>query len=505
LTVTSTADAPDAHPGDGVCATSGGQCTLRAATQEADAQAAGSSISIIVPAGTYTLTLGTLPLTANRITLNGALSSTTTINGNNNGTVLAISPMVQASISGVTITGGRTPSTGGGIANSGGSLTLTNSTVRGNSATNGPGGGILNTGTLTLTNSTLGHNGALQGGGIANNGGALTVINSRIISNTASGTIGSDTSGGGISNFGGTVNVTNSTLSGNSAGNTSGGGIVTSNGTVNVTNSILRANSAAGGAAIFNVGGTLNLTNSTLISNTTPVGGIAGGIYNNNGTTTLTNSTLTGNAAGTGGGIYNNNGPMTLRNSTLSSNTTFSGGSGGGIYNYNSNGILTLTSSTLVSNTASSEGGGILNQGGRLAVIYSTLSRNAADGQGGGLSNLPLYGGTVALTGTILSTNVPGGNCRGPITEGVGFNLDSADSCHFSVTTDLTGTLPHLGLLRNNGGPTLTMALQAGSPAIDHGGNAANGCPSTDQRGFPRPDVAEGVCDMGAYESQGVG
>jgi CSLREA domain-containing protein len=136
FTVTSTADA-DAHPGDGVCATSVGKCTLRAAIQEANAQPGGTSIGIVVPAGTYTLTLSTLQLTANRITLSGALSSTT-INGNNNGSVLAISPMVRASISGVTLTGGSTSSNGGGIANSG-TLTLTNSTLSQNEGFDGAG------------------------------------------------------------------------------------------------------------------------------------------------------------------------------------------------------------------------------------------------------------------------------------------------------------------------------------------------------------------------------
>jgi len=65
---------------------------------------------------------------------------------------------------------------------------------------------------------------------------------------------------------------------------------------------------------------------------------------------------------------------------------------------------------------------------------------------------------------------------------------------------------PLLGALAGNGGPTQTQALQTGSPAIDHGGTATVGCPSTDQRGMARPDEAgdNGNCDMGAYESRGV-
>lgn len=61
---------------------------------------------------------------------------------------------------------------------------------------------------------------------------------------------------------------------------------------------------------------------------------------------------------------------------------------------------------------------------------------------------------------------------------------------------DRAGTNPLLGPLAGNGGPTQTMALQAGSPAIDGGDGA--GCPATDQRGVPRPGGA--ACDVGAFE-----
>ena len=66
---------------------------------------------------------------------------------------------------------------------------------------------------------------------------------------------------------------------------------------------------------------------------------------------------------------------------------------------------------------------------------------------------------------------------------------------------------PLLATLGANGGPTHTQALQVGSPAIDHGGTAADGCPVSDQRGRARPDEAgdQGACDMGAYESHGIG
>ena len=134
--------------------------------------------------------------------------------------------------------------------------------------------------------------------------------------------------GGGINNGGGTVTVTNSTLSGNSAAtNGSGGGIYNGGGTVTVTNSTLSGNSATdpnnGGGGIYNYpGGRVTVTNSTLSSNSATNGG---GIVNA-GTMTVTNSTLSGNSAGTqAGGIFNI-GLLTVTNSTLSGNQ------GNGIY-----------------------------------------------------------------------------------------------------------------------------------------------------------------------------
>jgi hypothetical protein len=76
--------------------------------------------------------------------------------------------------------------------------------------------------------------------------------------------------------------------------------------------------------------------------------------------------------------------------------------------------------------------------------------------------------------------------------------LDGGTSCGLSQPTDLTNTDPMLARLADNGGPTETQALKPGSPAIDHGGTSANGCPATDQRGVLRPQGP--ACDIGAFE-----
>jgi len=125
-----------------------------------------------------------------------------------------------------------------------------------------------------------------------------------------------------------------------------------------------------------------------------------------------------------------------------------------------------------------------------MTLSYVTIASNSA-----GISN----SGSVTATGTIIANNNPGTNCFGNrFQEPFGFNLDSGTSCRLSQATDLTSTDPMLAPLASNGGPTQTQALKAASPAIDHGGTSANGCPPTDQRGVTRPQGP--ACDIGAFE-----
>ena len=94
--------------------------------------------------------------------------------------------------------------------------------------------------------------------------------------------------------------------------------------------------------------------------------------------------------------------------------------------------------------------------------------------------------------GVLLAGNA-GGNCGGTALASTGFDLSGDTTCAGIPNAALT-----LGALGDNGGPTQTQALPAGSPAIDAGGSGANGCPPTDQRGVARPQGA--ACDIGAYE-----
>ncbi len=149
--------------------------------------------------------------------------------------------------------------------------------------------GAVSIGGLTIANGNDG-----GGGGIANTGSNLTVINSTFINNTAA------EYGGGIVNLG-NLTVTNSTFIGNSSGYM-GGGLLTFSGTQTVTNSTFAGNSAAYGGGMVNFGGTLTATNSTFTGNTASTE--AGGMLNNGGTVNLANSIVSGNISPTGTDVY---------------------------------------------------------------------------------------------------------------------------------------------------------------------------------------------------------
>jgi hypothetical protein len=259
--------------------------------------------------------------------------------------------------------------------------------------------------------------------------------------------------------------------------------------------------SDGGGGGIWN-DGTLTLTNSTVSGNTA---GSGGGIWNDYGTLTLTNSTVSGNSATSGecpgygcpggGGILNYFGTLTLTNSTVTGN---SGLLGGGIYNLL--GGADLTNSTVSGNTAADSGGGIHNWGGAVTLTSSTVSGNTADNAGGGIYN----GGTLTLTNTVVDND-----CAGAGSGSGGGNLESPeDTCGLDQETDQVNVSTDdlkLGPLADNGGPTMTHALGAGSVAIDAIPEEvcvdADGEPlTTDQRGEPRP--AGSGCDVGAFEVQ---
>src|SRR5208337_4801521 len=462
LTVTTLADDPVTPISE--------QTTLRDAITQANADTTDSQevISFAVT-GTIDLT-SVLPDLVNNISIQGPGASNLTVKRVSSApdfSVFTVDSGETVSLSGMTIAGGNATSTmglgdisgeGGGIYNAG-ALTVTNSTFTGNSASIGNGGG--NTG----------------GGGIYN-AGALTVTNSTFTNNSAP--LGN---GGGIDNFG-TLTVTGSTFTGNSANGGGWGGGILNAAAMTVTDSTFTSNSAGWGGGIFNSYSSSYQT----------------------GTVTVNGSTFTSNsAAGWGGGVANNNGMLAVTNSTFTSNSSGDGGGG----TYNNVGMLAVTNSTFTSNSAII-GGGICNSGylniasGTATVTNCTIDGNS--GQGGGVYNF----GTLTLNNTIVAGNT-NDDIWGQVTSaynnlignGVGItNLAQLDSSNLIGTT-ADPLNPGLGPLANNGGPTQTMALLRGSPAINAGSNAlaVDANLTTDQRGAGFPRIVGGTVDIGAYES----
>jgi uncharacterized repeat protein (TIGR01451 family)/CSLREA domain-containing protein len=230
--------------------------------------------------------------------------------------------------------------------------------------------------------------------------------------------------------------------------------------------------------------------NSLAIQNGLTSGAPGGAIRVNLGTVVLNDCSLNGNDTDANGGAINNAGNLTLNRCTLSANTA--SGNGGGLYNA---ATVALNNTTLSGNSATSLGGGLYNAT-TVSALHATIALNSAT-SGGGLYNA----GSATLKSTLLDANT-GSNCSGTVSSN-GNNLDSGTSCVFSAASDQSNVNPMLGDLTDNGGPTATHALSAGSPAIDKADNT--GCPATDQRGVVRPVDGDGdtvaVCDIGAFEA----
>jgi predicted outer membrane repeat protein len=215
-----------------------------------------------------------------------------------------------------------------------------------------------------------------------------------------------------------------------------------------------------------------------------------GAIRTVTGTATISNSTFDSNESDDGcGAVFNGGDAMTIRNSTFSNNKTFGNNisQGGALC---SPGALTVESSTFSGNYARGPGGAIRAGNGTLTGL--TFKDNFSP-QG---SN-SIYGGAgLVVRRSILE------NCNAQLGSG-GDNIAGDASC-FAASAELNdrvGLDPRLGELADNGGPTKTIALRAGSPAVDQVIVNAAGCAGTDQRGLPRPGGPR--CDVGAVERDG--
>lgn len=417
------------------------------------------------------------------VTLDGEVNLT--VDGNRTHRVFSVPEDVTAELIGLTVRNGReSEEHGGGIRNDG-TLTLTNSTVSGSSAGRdtgcrtddsallcSEGGGIWNAGTLTLTDSTVSGNSAHFGGGIANRGGQLTLIESDVLTGSAEGCRG----------VGAVV--------------CSGGGGIWNSGTLTMLDSTVSGSTADWGAGVYNRDA-LRLTRSSVSGNSA---GFDGGGLLNFEMLTLIETTVADNAAGqSGGGIANEAGTLEVQSSTLSGNTAAS--VGGALFNPGG-AASELVNTTMSANSASA--GGAIYTGGELLLVSSTITGNDAPAASAIYVPETVDAGLRSIANTLL-----GGDCAGPLFASGGYNVESpGDSCGFGQVTDLPAEDQlDLGPLQDNGGPTETHALLENSVAIDRIPEAdcvdAAGQPLTaDQRGAPRPAGASSSCDVGAFEAQ---
>ena len=431
FTVNSNSNAADDNVGSGGCHTAANQCTLRAAIQEANANANAPDSDTIdfAPAVSGQILIGgsALPQITDDVTIDGPGAGQLAVDGADSFRVFDLSNGDTASISDLTVRNGRAPVSsgfafGGGIAN-GGDLTLDRVAVTGNTAR------------------------------------VDAPINAAV-----------EADGGGIETEGGTLTLRRSTVSGNDA-------TVTGSGTADIF--------AFGGGIRLAAGGELNVDRTT--------------ISDNDVTATISAGVQDSFTHAEGGGIYDD-GALSIDRSTLSGNAATASGGTAALFDLN------LAS-----------GGGVHQNSGTFTATGATLSGNSVSSSdfGNGANLTLLVGGT--LRSTIVANPTGAANCSGSMTSS-GFNLEDdpgpSPSCSFTQATDIAGQNPLLDPagLADNGGPTRTIALQAGSPAIDKGNSFSA---TTDQRdtGFPRisdspiiPNASGGDgADIGAFERDVVG
>jgi CSLREA domain-containing protein len=223
-----------------------------------------------------------------------------------------------------------------------------------------------------------------------------------------------------------------------------------------------------------------------------------GAIHNSDARITVLRSTVSANRSGAaGGGIHVGGGTTTILNSTISGNRAM--GDGGGVRNAET---LTVINSTIANNSADGAGGGVANAtdaGVETSLNAVTVARNRAnaDGSGGDDGGGVYQAGasTFSLANSLIALNTigPGGvdpSCSGTFTSDHNlFTTNDAGCIRAPGTGDISTGAPRIGPLSKNGGPTKTIPLRRGSPAINEAGATA---PNRDQRGvrkFRRRDI----------------
>lgn len=487
--VDSTADEPDANPGDGVCADAGGACTLRAAVEEANATPGADVITL--PAGTYDVATPLEP--SGDLTVTGAGAASTTIFGsgtNQNATVFLLgNGAITMNVSGITFRNNDDWACIRMVTGADGSTLDVSDSVFDRCGDAGisaitDGDSFVSVTDTVITGDPTSSCVACYGIFIVASSGSLTADN-LTVQDTYYSTlfVVFDTTPA-------TISITNSLLTGSSDGGlesyTDGGGTITIQSSTFSDNGWGLTSSATTGADMTtNVTGSnfdgnrfyhAQLTGAVTIEDTSFVNS-PGDEDGNNGwgfewvglqaddQLTVRRSTVANNL-GYGIGLF----PRESTQQALFENVTISGNGGIGIF---TDGDTRFVNSTIVGNR---EFG--IDPGGSTTFLNTIVAGNTAPDEDDVAQPADCQIGVEAL---IVSE---------------GGNIDSDGSCRFTQPTDQPSTDPLLGPLADNGGATITHLPATGSPAIDRG--LTTGCPGTDQRGVTRPQGAG--CDAGSVE-----
>ncbi|MGH2926262.1 MAG: choice-of-anchor Q domain-containing protein [Solirubrobacterales bacterium] len=296
-----------------------------------------------------------------------------------------------------------------------------------------------------------------------------------------------------------------------------GGGVAT-RAPLRMIRSAVVANRADAGGGIF-AAAPLTLMRTRVRENEADTG-LGGGIYTRHGSVLIIRSQVTANRAGdAGGGVVVRADAFRISKATVAGNVART--DAGGVYVLGAKGRI--AESTIDHNAAHRSGGGVFQSGSRLAVFNSTVTRNRADQTGGGIQSsavgghvmlnsvtvvrnvddllghralgggLASRGGSFSVVNSIVALNqsdTTPNDCHGAFDSFGGNLLSTMDGCKGFAGPAMVGPNPRLGSLKDNGGPTKTMALRRDSPAIGNANDQRE--PLADQRGRSRsldPDI----------------
>lgn len=413
---------------------------------------------------------------------------------------------------------------GGALASIGGSVAVHDTVFRSNTA-GYPGGGAvwLSNTTATFVDSSflanhqfgaiadfLGSLFYLGGGGISARTSVISVTRTAFVSNSG-GSAGAIANGSPLAWEPASLAVAASSFIDNHAD--SCGGAVLAVGDLDVRKSEFTGNSSAGlgypapiAAGAVVAFGSATLDRVTVHDNSAAHFG-AGGILALDGDLTLTDSVVTKNAGDEAGGFSARSWGLpamrvTLTRTTIAENQAIRCAGIAWSHPFQENATLAMASSSIVANVSAEQGSGLCSEGDATSSVFIASSTISGNTDPTGAHAVSIDGPSVSSAATILD-----GDCvlgAGSTITSRGGNLESpGNTCGLDQPSDLV-SVPNAGLgaLGNYGGPTPTVPLLPGSPAIDS--LLALRCEGTDQRGVERPQDGDGdglaVCDRGAFE-----